>query len=253
MTNNLPANPQGELFGVLARESTLAERVAEQMKRLIVAGHLQSGDRLPPERELAQQFGVSRTVVREAVRGLTAQGLLVVRAGSGSVVRNPSVGDVAESMALYLRMGRTDADHRKILEVRRVLEVEIAGLAAERRTPEDIARMEAILAETAAVSDTCDGWLANDMAFHAVLAQATQNELFSILVDSLAEVLVTVRRLSYRVANAPGRTLKYHGMILEQVRLGDAEGARRAMRDHLQEAEETMAMSLALPPQESAV
>ena len=183
---------------------------------------------------------------------MTAQGLLVVRAGSGSVVRNLSAGDVAESMAIYLRMGRTDADHRKILEVRRVLEVEIAGLAAARRTPDDLARMEAILVETPAVSDTCDGWLANDMAFHAVLAQATQNELFSLLLDSLAAVLVTIRRLAYQVPDPAGRTLKYHGMILEQVRLGDADGARRAMHEHLREAEATMAMTLALPVQDAA-
>src|SRR5687767_2207765 len=95
-----------DLFGMLARESTLAGRVTDQIKNIIVSGQKLPGDRMPPERELARQFGVSRTVVREAVRSLMAQGLLEVYAGSGTVVRNPSAGAVAESLALFLQIGR---------------------------------------------------------------------------------------------------------------------------------------------------
>jgi GntR family transcriptional repressor for pyruvate dehydrogenase complex len=234
-----------DLFGALPRDATLAARVTDQIKQIIVAGHLQPGDRLPPERELARQFDVSRTVVREAVRSLTAQGLLDVRAGSGSVVRNPSLAAVTESMALFLRVGREDFDYRKILEVRRLLEVEIAGLAAERRTAEDLETLTALLAENATVGNDGERWLQNDMAFHAALAQATQNELFSLLLDSIADIMVGVRRLGFMIPDAAGRTLKYHGAILEQVRAGDAEGARAAMRDHLDEAEATMRQALA--------
>src|SRR5690606_1965681 len=155
----------------------------------------------PPERELARQFSVSRTVVREAVRALTAQGLLEVRAGSGSVVRNPGSEAFAESMALYLRVGGRDFDYRKILEGRRVLEVEIAGLVAERCTPEDLAALTALVAEIPSVADDGDGWLRNDMDFHALLAQATKNELFSLLLDSIADVLASVRRMGFSVPN----------------------------------------------------
>jgi GntR family transcriptional repressor for pyruvate dehydrogenase complex len=248
MTGSIPAHPAGELFETLERDATLAARVTEQVKQYIVTGHLRPGDRLPPERELARQFGVSRTVVREAVRTLTAQGLLEVRAGSGTVVRNPSAGDVAESMALFLRVGHPGLDLKKILEVRRMLEVEIAALAAERRTDADIAAMDANVAETAAVGNDREGWVANDMAFHALLARATQNVLFSLLLDSLANVLTPVRRMSFDVPGASGRTQHYHGAILEQVRQGDPEGARQAMRDHLVEAEGTMRAALALQP-----
>ena len=248
MISSTPANPAGELFGTLERDSTLAARVTEQVKQYIVAGQLRPGDRLPPERELARQFGVSRTVVREAVRTLTAQGLLEVRAGSGTVVRNPSAGDVAESMALFLRVGHPGLDLKKILEVRRMLEVEIAGLAAERRTDADIAAMDANMAEAAQVGDSRDGWLGNDMAFHALLAQATKNILFSLLLDSLADILTSVRRMSFDVPGASARTQHYHGAVLEQVRRGDPEGARQTMHDHLHEAEETMRAALAIEP-----
>jgi GntR family transcriptional repressor for pyruvate dehydrogenase complex len=242
--SQLLANSPPELFGLLTRDATLAERVTEQMKQLIVSGQLRAGDRMPPERELARQFGVSRTVVREAVRSLMAQGLVEVHAGSGSVVRNPSAGAVAESMALFLQVGRQGFDHGKILEVRHLLEVEIAGLAAERRTGDDLVALAAVLQETAHVGGNCDDWLKNDMAFHALLAQATRNELFSLLLDSIADIMISVRRLSFDVAGAPDRTLKYHGAILEQVEKGDPVGARAAMREHLAEAEATMRAAL---------
>src|SRR5690606_3383769 len=114
MTQSNLANSSSELFEALAREATLSARVTNRIKQYIVSGQLQPGDRLPPERELARQFSVSRTVVRDAVRALTAQGLLEVRAGSGSVVRNPGSEAFAESMALYLRVGGRDFDYRKI-------------------------------------------------------------------------------------------------------------------------------------------
>ena len=224
----------------------MAERVTEQIRQIIVGGQLQPGDRMPPERELARQFGVSRTVVREAMRALTAQGLVEVHAGSGSTVRNPSAVEVAQSLARLLQVGQHDFDHSKILEVRRLLEVEIAGLAAERRSDEDLVALETTLQETARVGDECEAWLRNDIAFHAQLAQATKNELFSLLLDSISDVMVSVRRLGFDVPNASARTLRYHGAILEAVRGGDAARARTAMRDHLDEAEATMRTALSL-------
>jgi GntR family transcriptional regulator, transcriptional repressor for pyruvate dehydrogenase complex len=247
------ADSQSVLFGALAREATLTERVTEQIKNIIVSGSLQLGDRLPPERELARQFGVSRTVIREAVRSLTAQGLLEVRAGSGSVISNPSAKVIAESMALFLRVGRHDLDYRKILEVRRLLEVEIAGLAAERHTPQDLALLADILEENVHIGDDQDRWIQNDITFHAGLADATKNELFALMLDSMREIMVGVRRLGFTIANASERTLRYHSAIYEEVKLGNAEGARAAMRAHLIEAESTMRQALVLQQAESSV
>jgi GntR family transcriptional repressor for pyruvate dehydrogenase complex len=236
----------GEIFQSLERDATLAARVTETIKSYIVTGHFQAGDRLPAERELARQFGVSRTVVREAVRSLTAQGLLEVRAGSGSLVRNPSAQAVAESMSLYLRMGTHQIDYPKLLEVRRILEVEIAGLAALRRSDEDIALLDAILQETMVVGGDREGWTQNDMAFHAMLARATKNELFVLLLDSIADALVTMRRMGFSVPGAAARTLRFHGAILAEVRAGDPERARQAMREHLDEAQDTIGKAMAL-------
>jgi GntR family transcriptional repressor for pyruvate dehydrogenase complex len=236
---------QLDLFKALERDATLTDRVTRQIENLIVIGHLQPGNRLPPERELARQFGVSRTVVREAVRALVAKGLLEVRSGSGTVVCSPTAQTLAQTMSLFLRVGQRDLDYRKILEVRRLLEVEIAGLAAERRTKEDLEVMEAILQEAESGGDR-DRFVRTDMAFHSALARATYNELFSVLLDSIADVMITMRQMAFDIPDAFTRALRYHRAIFEQVKRGDPEGARQAMREHLVEAEDTIRQALAL-------
>ncbi|MDQ2998312.1 MAG: FadR family transcriptional regulator [Chloroflexota bacterium] len=243
----------GELFKTVERESTLTTRVTAEIEHLIVGGQLQPGKRLPSERELADQFGVSRTVVREAVRGLVAMGLLEVRPGSGTIIRSPSARSVTQSMSLFLRSGQAVLDHTKVHEVRRVLEIEIAGMAAERRTDEDLARLHLILDEMEAivkppqiVSSERDHYAANDVAFHSALAQATHNELFSLLLDSVVDVMIKVRQMGFDVPGSLLQALAFHRAILAQVEAGDAAGAREAMRVHLIDSEDVMRQGLAL-------
>jgi GntR family transcriptional repressor for pyruvate dehydrogenase complex len=212
---------------------------------MIADGRLPAGQRLPAERELAKQFGVSRTVIREAAAALAARGLLEVQAGGGAVVRAPSSRAVSQTMAYYLRGGAA-VDYNRVHEVRRVLEVEIAGLAAERRTEEDLHRLEGILHDARAGLEDRDGFARYDVAFHAALARAAHNDLFVLLLESLSDVMMQVRFLGFETPGAPGRALKHHRAVLEQVRNGDAEGAREAMRDHLAEAEDTQRRALEL-------
>jgi GntR family transcriptional repressor for pyruvate dehydrogenase complex len=237
---------QRDLFQTVRRTTTLANRVTNQIEQLMMDGRLQPGDRLPPERELARQFGVSRTVVREAVRALAAKSLLEVEPGSGTTVRSPTPKSVAQSMTMLLRATRTEIDYDKVHEVRRILEVEIAGLAAERRTDEDLKEMEEILRQTAEaeIQDDRESFPECDVAFHAALACATHNELFSLLLDSMADIMIKVRQLGFEVPDMPMRALRHHCAIFERVKAGDPKGARRAMREHLIEAEDTMRQAL---------
>lgn len=246
MSNDQDPSHQNELFKTVQRESTLASRVTRQIEHLIIEGHLQLDDRLPPERELARQFGVSRTVVREAVRALVAKGLLEVHPGSGTMVRSPTAETIAQSMTLFLRAGKPELDYEKVLEVRRVLEVEIAGLAAERRTAKDLEEMEEILHEASEIQDDRDRFAKSDVDFHAALARATHNELFSLLLDSVVDIMIKVRQMGFDVPGMPVRALKHHRAILEQVKAGDPQRARQAMREHLIESEETIRQALAL-------
>jgi GntR family transcriptional regulator, transcriptional repressor for pyruvate dehydrogenase complex len=240
--------PSSTLFQTVARDLSLAEKVTRQIESMIIGNNLQFDDRLPPERELAHQFGVSRTVVRQAIHSLVAKGLLEARPGGGTVVRRPTAEAVAQSLHLFLRSGEAHLEYSKVHEIRRLLELEIAALAALRHTAADLARLEENLRQAAAsVADPNPAIFARiDFAFHAALAAATQNALFELLIDSLAEIMIEVRISAFAVPDTPARALGMHQAILAQVRAGDAQGARQAMEAHLAEAEETQSQVLVL-------
>lgn len=225
------------LYETVARTPKLADRVTQQLQDLITSQQLRQGDRLPPERDLAEQFRVSRTVVREAVRSLVAKGLLEVVSGSGTYVRAVQLAAVAESLGLLLRA--RGSGYRKIHEIRQLLEVEIAGLAAERATADDLAAMEETLRDLAQTDGRPEAFARVDVAFHATLARATQNELFSILLESVGDVLLQVRQKGALLPGTAQRALHHHVAIFERVRAHDTLGAQEAMRLHLEEARVT--------------
>jgi GntR family transcriptional regulator, transcriptional repressor for pyruvate dehydrogenase complex len=246
MTNSSNAPDDTELFAPVSREATLANRVTKEIGKLIIDGRIEMGQRLPSERDLADQFGVSRTVVREAVRGLVAKGWLEVRPGSGTIVRSPTAGALTQSLTLLLRGGLSDVDYTKVHEIRRLLEIEIAGLAAERTSNDDLAKLAATLDEMEANRADRDLYAKSDVAFHAALAAATHNELFPLLLDSIVDIMVEVRQLGFDVPGSSEHALSQHRAILEQVRSGNAKGARQAMRKHLDYSEDVMRRALEL-------
>lgn len=231
------------MFSIIEREETLTNRVTGEVQKLILNDLLRPGDRLPAERDLAIKFQVSRTVVREAIRSLAAQGLVDVQQGRGTVVCVPSVASLTPPMTLLLK-GNKDLDHAKVIEVRRVLEIEIAGIAAERRTSKDLEAMEQILENRHETRANREAFVEWDMAFHAALAKATGNELFSLLLDSVAAVMRKVREVGFDVPGTPERAYRYHRLILDEVAAGDPAKAREAMIKHLAESEQTMAKAL---------
>jgi len=240
MQDDIATGIPDNLFTLIARESTLVMRVTAQLENLIFDGKLHVGDQVPPERELSHLFGVSRTVTHEAVSRLAAQGMLEPQPGGGMVITSPSTAAVGRSMTLMMRAGSLRVDHSKVLEVRRLLEIEIAGLAAQHRTSADLARMAALLAEAAEAQQDPVRFPELDVDFHMALAQATQNELFIVLMEAMSDVLVGFRQLSYQVSSMPARSLHHHQAVYAQVTAGSADGARDAMRNHLAEAEQTV-------------
>jgi GntR family transcriptional repressor for pyruvate dehydrogenase complex len=219
------------LFAQVAREPRLSDKVAEMMLDTILSNRLQVGDRLPSERELGEQFGVSRTVVREAVRALVAKGVIEVRSGSGLRVAAVDAAAVTESMSLYLRGG--DLDFEKVHEVRALLEVHIAGVAAERATDADLARLREVHERMERERAEVEAAARDDLEFHRVIAGATQNDLYLLLMDSIGSALIHIRRENLGSGSAP-MTLTQHERVLDRVAAGDAEGAREAMAAHLE-------------------
>jgi GntR family transcriptional repressor for pyruvate dehydrogenase complex len=223
-------NQSPALFGLVNRERRLSDKVADMMLETILSDRLKVGDRLPSERELGEQFGVSRTVVREAVRALVTKGVIDVRSGSGLRVAAVDADAVSESMSLFLRGGALDFE--KVHEVRTVLEVHLAGLAAERATDEDVAKLREIHERMQRETSDVEAAARDDLEFHRAIARATHNELFLLLMDSIGSSLIDIRRANLGSGSAP-MTLGQHEAVLELVASHDPEGARTAMRTHL--------------------
>jgi GntR family transcriptional regulator, transcriptional repressor for pyruvate dehydrogenase complex len=219
-----------DLFERVTREPRLSDKVAEMMRQTILSRQLAPGTPLPSERELGEQFGVSRTVIREAVRALAAKGIVDVRSGSGLRVASADEATALESLSWFIRGGRLE--YSKVHEVRSTIEVEMAGLAAERRTEEELQAMRDCHARFEAMLGDIDQATAIDVEFHALIARATQNDLFSVLLGSIGDALIEVRHDTLAVGSGQ-ETIDAHARILDRIAAGDEDGARAAMRDHL--------------------
>lgn len=204
----------------------------------IISNRLKPGDALPPERELGKQFGVSRTVIREAIRALHAKGLLEVRSGSGVRIVAVDASTVRESMRHFVKGSMLE--YGKVDEMRRVLEVAAAGLAAERATPDDIADIDEPLALMEGSVDDLQTSIEVDLRFHRAIARATHNELFPVLHDSIGDMLVEVRRRNLSLGPQERRlVIEMHRRIRDCIAAHDVAGAQQAMSDHLSHVQAT--------------
>jgi len=206
----------------------LYERVASQLEELILNGQLKPGDRLEPQRELAQRFGVSQPVVREALRVLALRGAVEILPGKGTFVTSRTADAVAESLEFLIRRNRhwlTD-----LLEVREHFELAIVRLAAERATPEEVARLRTLVKRMSNnEGDELALWT-HDTAFHRALAEATHNRVYVSLVSPIAATVQRVRGLW--LGDIP-YTIDLHHQIVDAVARRDPQAAVEAMVAHM--------------------
>jgi GntR family transcriptional regulator, transcriptional repressor for pyruvate dehydrogenase complex len=225
----------------LEREQRLYERVVEKVLELISSGAWKSGYRLPPERELSEAFGVSRTVVREAVKALEARGVLESTTGSGVSVRRADVNIVSQSLQTYMQLANRDDFEIRLNEVRRVLEVELVALAAVRRTPEQLTKLHQICQQMRAGGNTAKQMAELDFSLHVTLAEATQNELFKVLLAPLINQLRNHIILTWEDFPRPvEQVFDQHEAIVAAVGNGEADAARQAMMRHLMFSREVL-------------
>ncbi len=217
------------------RKTRLFEGVAQQIQRLIVDGRLKPGDLLPPERELAERFGVSRSSVRDAIRTLELVGLVVPRQGEGTVVADVSPEAVVTPIASILMRKRELIG--ELLDIRKMIEPPLAGRAALRASAEDIARLEDLLRRQREKMDRGEPAVEEDAEFHYQIALAAKNSVVRRVMDVLMKLLHDTRARSLQTHGRPERSLAGHKRILDAIKRRDAAGAERAVRRHVEEIE----------------
>ena len=215
------------------RGGTMLEEVIVQLRDMIQRGELRAGDRLPPERDLAKLFGVSRPTLRAAIRSLAAVGVLQARQGAGTFVVGADGKPLLDSSPLRLMAALHGFTTGEMFEARKSLEMAIAGLAAERATGEDMASMAEELASMYASIDEPEQYLVHDMRFHQTIAAASGNRILTALMNMVATILFDVRRKTVRRAQDLKESAEMHRQIYRAIRERNPEAARNAMRDHL--------------------
>jgi DNA-binding FadR family transcriptional regulator len=219
------------------QSSKVFEKIAEQIEKRILSGELRSGDRLPTERELSEQFQASRTAVREAMKTLAQRGLVDMRPGRGTIVIDGTSQAMRHSLGLMMMVGQA-GNSANLVEVREIIEPGIAALAAVRATEEEITAMREAVRVMDDNLNEANAFIAADNDFHRALAKGTQNALILTLVDSIVDLLSEQRKQIFSLSGAPERGQIHHKRILDSVVQHDAEAAREAMRAHLQQVRE---------------
>jgi len=212
----------------------LYEQLAERIRHLILNGALTPGDKLPTERILAQDYGVSRTVVREAVKTLQQDGLVEVKAGLGTFIVDETDRAFSQSLSLLMSVNLSDK-LLDVVEIREILEVRMAALAATRARSGDIDRMKTAVAVMDNSLDDVSEFIKQDHAFHLALAEATQNAVMPLLISSIVDLLQKLRSRTALVDGSLERGQIHHKRILRAINRGDADAAQKAMEAHLRQ------------------
>ena len=220
------------------------EQVAKQIEQRILDGELSTGDRLPSERDLSQQFNVSRTVIREAVKALAQKGLVEVHSGKGTFITNDTSLAMRNSLNLMIKIGGEERT-LDLMQVREILEPEIAALAASQISAEQLLKMRKYVQVMDETLDV-DKWTDADLSFHMVLAESTGNFLIPEIINAIVDLLWEQRLWIGLTQGGPERGQFHHKQILSAAEDHDPDGARQAMRNHLlqvREDTETVAQS----------
>ena len=231
-------------FKEIRRTGQLPDLIASEIMSQILGGELKPGDVLPTEAALAESFGVSRNVVREAIARLRSDGLIETKQGRGATVRPPSERATFRVDMSALEETTSLAD---LFELRGILEIEAAGLAALRRTDDDLARLQTAIDNMAGQQEFDEKRLEADAAFHRAMGAATKNAFLATIVDYLSSRLKETTRATnriYRDGDLIAVTIGEHEKILAAVKAQDTQAVRDAMKGHIRGAAKRLGVEL---------
>lgn len=221
------------------KKTRLYENIIGQMVSLIKDGTLKPGDKLPSERKLAEDLNVSRTAIREALRSLETMGYLSSKVGGGTYITEITLGNVMSPFSTMLSQNKKLIV--ELLEVRMLLETEIARLAAKRITPLKNKSIQKTLDAMRTDIDAGGNGIIWENGFHNALAVASENEALRLILDMCGDLLSQTREATLNIPGQPERSLKDHERIFEAVRQGDGDLAARRMKQHLVDAQKNLA------------
>ncbi len=230
-----PDPPAGTTFSTIRMER-VSEKVAKQIRKAISDGVFKMGDRLPSERELAEQMGVSRPSVREAIQMLELRGMLETIHGGGSIIKNIAEQDIQKPIEMFLKEDRQRV--LELTEVRAAMEAWAARKAATNRTEEELERILSYLLEMEQDFEARRIRSEVDFKFHTEIAAATHNTIFVHLMDSIYQLLnysVKIHREEVFATREGQETiLNHHRKVYRAIRDMDPDAGEAAMNEHLQ-------------------
>jgi GntR family transcriptional repressor for pyruvate dehydrogenase complex len=228
----MPHVPAAELSGVKPlRRAGLTEMLVARILGLVTAGNLEAGDQLPSERKLAETFNVSRPTLREAIRALAVLGVLEIRHGGGIFVSKLGAAELLQPLTFFLTLRSTEVE--KLYDARRLIEGDIAARAALTAGPDDLAALEALVAEQEAVTTSPEAYRDVDTAFHQRLAALADNEFLARAAQSLNILGLEFRKIASETPSVIRQSIADHRAIVAALKRHDGEAARAAMVAHM--------------------
>lgn len=226
------------IFNSVGNKELLSQKVASEIEEAILSKKLPPGEKLPSELELCNQFGVSRTAVREALRTLSAKGMINIEKGRGIFVSHLSSEHVINSMHNYLEIKSNKNSPLDVMQARMIIEPAIAEYAAIHHAEEDINRLKRNLDQMRTNNDPIEH-ARLDMKFHHLIAEASGNPIMPLILNPIHRLMPNIKKkIMDFVPGAKDAALIWHQKIVDAIEVGDPQAAYQAMKGHLEVAKE---------------
>ena len=224
----------------LNNSETLGQKIEKKLNDAIMQKRILAGEKLPTEKELGEKFGVSRTVIREALQALSAKGMISVKRGSGSYVLDITFKNARKPMHLYLEQNFDKSDIVSLLQLRKIVEPPLARLAALNRTAKDLGFLESCLERFKDRSLDAEILAKSDVEFHECITRASGNKLVPLMLDPIHGLMLKVKTLMVRTVNQElvlsDTAVIFHQKIYDCINKMDDDGAFATMTEHLVQA-----------------
>ncbi|MDR2245150.1 MAG: FadR family transcriptional regulator [Treponema sp.] len=221
-------------FSNIKRSSTV-ERIVENLINLIKGSSIQVGEKLPPERRLCELIGVSRPILREALKALQVMNIIDIRQGAGAYLKSLEPEDVVEHLDIVFHLD--SSLYHDLYEARRILEAGIARIAAVNITGEELSRIEDNISQAAGCIDNEAFFFQRDVELHGIIMKASGNRVLSVFMQSVNKLALMIRQKTNAMSNIRNNTIRDHQAILAALKSHDPEKSAAAMEEHIRNVE----------------